>query len=397
MTLIRTREDLGERNRRQVLSEILLNGPLPRTAIANRVGLTNASVSRITRDLINAGLIEMADTYASSSGRGRRFVALRIRPEGGYVAGIAVNAFRQDVVVADIGNRQLGQRRLALSNLDDPETVLKSCAEQLLQLLAETGIESRTLLGCGVTVAGAVDPDQGILRAAPAIAWQNVDIRSTLEPLLGVPLVIESIANAKHLAGHYFGPARNSGNTVLFNASLAVGASLLLDGHLIRGHQASAGLIEAMRVPDETTGALRPVDQVAGGYGAMEFAGYDTFADGQKAARGLIRLLDQAEAGDQLAGAALHQAGRNLGWIAGQATALLHPEKLVISGPLIGSQHYCQGLTRRIASLFDSVPGHVEPVFYPIDSIEAAQSLAVYHFLVRSRVNHGQLATAGGF
>lgn len=47
--LVKTREDLGARNRRLVLSEILLHGPLSRTVIAARVGLTQASVSRITR------------------------------------------------------------------------------------------------------------------------------------------------------------------------------------------------------------------------------------------------------------------------------------------------------------------------------------------------------------
>ena len=47
----------GRRNRQSVLEQILLFGPISRTAIADRVGLTAGAVSRIARPLIDEGLV----------------------------------------------------------------------------------------------------------------------------------------------------------------------------------------------------------------------------------------------------------------------------------------------------------------------------------------------------
>ena len=115
-------ENFSNRNERLVLSEILFRGPLPRTEVAERIGLTQASISRITRNLIEAGLVEeTGQQYEEAVKPGRKRIGVKARSDGGYVAGIAINAFQQDIVIADLTNGKLAEKRLNFPSLDQAE------------------------------------------------------------------------------------------------------------------------------------------------------------------------------------------------------------------------------------------------------------------------------------
>ena len=147
----RTRIDLGRTNRRAVLSEPVLNGPLSRTEIAKATGLTTATVSRITRDLIEAGLLmelseDMNKVDDGPRSPGRRFVHLDVNAPGGYVLGIGVNVFSQSVTLADLKNRRLARVDLKLSDLTNPNMVIERLTETANEMVAEYVFDRRRLL-----------------------------------------------------------------------------------------------------------------------------------------------------------------------------------------------------------------------------------------------------------
>ena len=207
VSLSQSRKELGQRNRRLVLRQVLFRGPISRSAIAARVGLTQATVSRITRELIDAGFIEEGETIGD--GRpGRRFVGLRIKPTGCFIAGISVNVFRQDVVVADLTNAPLASRRLRFESLDDTDSVLRETAGALDALIDDTVLDRDRLIGCGIVVTGSVGPQRCRLRSAPALGWTDVDLRETVGSRLKVPIFADSIPNSKNLTAHGFGSTK---------------------------------------------------------------------------------------------------------------------------------------------------------------------------------------------
>lgn len=402
MKLVRTREDLGARNRRSVLSEILQHGPLSRTEIARNVNLTAASVSRITRDLIHTGLIEETEHVANSSGPGRKFVGLKLKPGSGFVAGIAINAFRQDVIIADLANAEVAQRRLNIGDLSDAESVLKNCVNCLNRLIVDSGIERNRLLGCGLAITGAIEPVKGLLRSAPLLQWSDVAINDIVRRHIDIPLTLESIANAKVLAAHCFGPAKGVNNLMLFNSSLAVCASMVVDGQLVRGGNFSAGLIESMLVPEESSGKLVSVDHIAGGLGVIDRMSntgesHSTSLSGRDLAKQLVAVINAADDDDIRAQQKLNHAGRALAWPIIQSNALLHPKQILVSGPMIESDYYREGIRSRLVELADEIFVKDKLRFYRITSHGAAQSLAVYHFLVRGDQDHEVLELAKEF
>lgn len=381
-----SREDVGRRNRGLVLSHILFQGPVPRSRIAAKVGLTQATVSRITRELIEAGLIE--EDEAIGHGRpGRRFVGLKIKPTGCFVAGISINVFRQDVVVADLTNAPLASRRLCFETLEDADAVLRETAAALDLLIDDAGLDRKRLIGCGVAVTGSVDPQRGLLRFAPALNWKDVDIREAIGSRLGIPIFVDSIPNAKNLTAHGFGSTKGLDNAVLLNVSLAIGCSLMLDGRLLRGREFNAGLIETFTIPDESSGELRPVNRVAGGCAVVNEVEGSTFPNGGEAAARLVKIIGDAANGNPRAQSALFRAGRALAFAITNVHSILHPEIILLSGPLIESDAYCSGVRQRVTELSGTDFLNDRLRCCHLSNQEAACSLAIFRSLAKGDVS----------
>ena len=372
----------SERNTKRVLSDILLHGHVPRTEIARRVGITQASVSRITQSLLKNGLIRETGHLSDEPRPGRKQIGIEINPDGGYFAGIAINAFRQDVVIANFANETIAEKTIRFYDLGNANNVLDTCANALNQLIDESKINRDLLISCGVAIAGAVDPTGGRLRNAPTLGWSDVPVQSILESALDLPVVMESIPNAKNLAARCFGTAKHADNVVLFNCSLAIGSSIVVDGHLCRGADSNVGLIETLLVPDSVSdGALKPLDSVAGGYSIIGESTSRTAVAKFSMAQNLMDVIKRDS--NQIPGTerSLEEAGRGLAHAIITANAFLHPQIILLSGPLINSSIYQSAIIDEISHLTDRQFDPSRLKFFAISSQEAAHSLAIYHYL----------------
>lgn len=351
--------------------------------IADQVGLTQASVSRITRNLIDAGLVVESKAIVHGR-RGRRFIGLTVRPGGCFVAGITINAFTQEVAVGDLTHAVLSSRQLHFESLDSAPQVLFTAADALNELIREMGIDPGRVAGCGITLTGGADPDLGVLESSPVLGWKGVNVRQLLADRLAFPIYVDSIPNAKNLSAQGHGTSRGQENVVLLNASLAIGCSLLMDGRLLRGKRFDAGLIKNLRIPAGTPGGeLVPVDEAAGGFGVIKAYSGDVPGNGQDSARRLTAIMESAGHNDRQAASILEQCGESLGYVAAVLNAVLHPELVLLSGPLVESEAYLRGVHRRLGSL--EGPGFVIERLrtMPYTNHESALSLAINQMLLK--------------
>lgn len=306
---------------------------------------------------------------------GRKFIGLRINPRGCFVTGIAINAFRQDIVVADLANNVIACEQLHFDDLSDAEQVIDFCASTLDRLVTQTGIDRDRLVGCGVVITGAVDPGRNILRSAPPLNWGETTVGSIVEQYLDCPVYMDNIPNAKNITAYCFGPTRKTENVLLFNASLAIGCSLMLEGHIYRGADYQGGLIDSMMIPDLENRRLLPVDQIAGGYAVVGAS------DVESQANQLKRITAAAERNDSAAVTALESAGTALAYVVKNAYSLLHPQSVIVSGPLLESSHYQAALHRALNAGVEAEVVESKIIFSPMTSQQAAQSLAIYQSL----------------
>ncbi len=341
------RQDARETHRRLVLSEILLNGPVSRTEIGRRTGLGAASVSRISRELIDADLVLEGEELAENR-PGRRFVALDIRADGGYVLGISMNVFQQYVSLADLKNQTVARQELDLPSFDDVGAVVNTTVRAVEEMLASSGVDKNRVIGGAIAVTGAVDPTTGTIRHAPLLGWEDVPIGEMLSAPLGLPIHVENLPNAINLAETRFGLGRGRHNVVVFNASLGIGLSMLIDNRLVRGEKSAVGLVGDLSLWSGASGERVTVDEIAGGRGVLTtLEEMDGFVSGDEAVsrtRRLLDVIDAADDGDQRAREALAEAGRALGDVIDVVEGLMHPELIIVAGPLAWCPFYIRGI-----------------------------------------------------
>ena len=163
----------GRRSRQSVLAQILLSGPISRTAIADRVGLTAGAVSRIARPLINEGLVrELPEKLPDGPVRpGRRTIRLDIDPQGGQVLGIGIDPSFLTVTLADIKNSTIATSGVELDTVEEPDLVIRRVARESRRLIGAHLDDRRRLIGGVLTIAGAVDPVRGDLLDSPHLVY----------------------------------------------------------------------------------------------------------------------------------------------------------------------------------------------------------------------------------
>ena len=385
-----SREDLGRTNRRLVLAEIIRSGHTNRTEIAQRIGLTNASVSRITRDFLDAGLIRESAPAAKASGPGRKTIGLGINPAAGGVLGIGINAFQQSITLSDLSNEVIERREFSLSDLADSGSALRTIADAALEVISASGMPRERIFGCSVAVTGSVDPARGVVMSAAPLGWTDVDVRSVLEERLELDVHVENLPNAMNLAETQFGCARERRNVVLINASLGLGISLFLDGRLFRGHGFAAGLIGDLRMPIAEEGAvhMKSVDDIAAGRAVLRAMDLDPQEDG---AVNLLALMQNAAVGDGQMETVFASAGRALRPVIETVAAIIHPEQIVLSGPLTRVPAYVDAAVAPAGDESTTVKENIPIVVSDITSQRAARLLAISEYLMHRDVDLGRL------
>ena len=344
----------GRSNQQAVLREILLSGPVSRSEIAVRVGLTPGTVSRIVRPLIEAGLVrELAERGGEPpSGPGRRIVPLDIDPQGGQVLGLTVGPTIQTVTLADIKNRTIARTDLQLESVEDAEQVVRSLARESRRLIGRHLGGRDRLLGGLLMVAGQVDPVRGDVVDAPYLGWGPFPLRAKLADMLDLPMKVLPVATAIAREEMLFGETRGRDNMLMLVCGMGIGAAVILDGRLIEASNVHSGAIGRMEVVGED-GAVTPLDQIGGGWAILRRLHGEELAFGKtplpEVARALRDAVERDRSGDPDVAVLMARTGRALGRIAAQFTHFVQVETVRIAGPLAASPRYVAAVGEAVA------------------------------------------------
>ena len=384
----RTHGNLGSRNQRAVMEEIVLRGPVSRTEIAQRLDLSVASVSRIVSPLLNAGLVRVVQEVAddtSDAGPGRRHVYLDVDPGGGTVLGIRIGPTFQTLVLSDLKNRLLSGTELKLERLDDPDIVIRRVADESRRMI-DRNVEDRSrFLGGFLMIAGSVDRTLGSVRYSHSLGWRDVPLRSKLIDILDLPMRVESMTTTFALAETRFGAVRGQNNVLALVCSLQIGASLLLDGRLIEGYYLATGGIGNMMVTGKN-GKIETLNSLASGYGILRRIYGDEVLSGMSVREQTDALLDSVERdrdGDPAMAALMTEAGYALGWRIAQFLHLVAPQSVVVAGPLAVSSRYVGALRDAVDEMLGTATVNIvtSGVVGPISGQSATCGMAICEYL----------------
>jgi predicted NBD/HSP70 family sugar kinase len=337
-------------NRARILLEIRRVPGISRRQLAASTGLTDASVSRIVKDLISEGLVEDMEPRASQLRRGRRQVGLRIRPTGLSLLAICLSAYDQRISVIDAaGARQFEAKVPGLPGAT-PEEVAAFTVSELEQQGLHGADAAQRLGGISISVAGAVDSRKRTILSAPLIDWRRDAFGSRMEDALGAPVVLDNVANVLHLAELQYGDRGPAANSLLIHGASGLGASLIVNGALSRG-SGNEGAINQMLVeaPGAEDGrAMRLGDIVSGQAILLRIEDYapeivSDWPDTPFRTR-LSRAVNDANNGHPAAERVFRDSGSQLGVAVGAIAAVVQPERLILAGPLSQANAFARGV-----------------------------------------------------
>lgn len=289
------------RHNLSLVTRAVSHTPGSRAELAQRTGLTKATVSSLVDSLLAQGIVIEGEPAPAGVGRPARPVALN--PTGPVAIGLEVNVDYLAGCRMDLTGAVQAHCQLAIDNR--PRTAA-SILGQLARLCAELAPPARPLLGVALAVPGVVGADRRLVRAPnlPQLAGQP--LADQLGQRLPSPRVLmDNEANFGAL-GCLRGAAAGR-DFAYVSGDVGVGAGLVLGGTLFRGASGFAG--ELGHVVIERDGP--PCG--CGGRGCLEqYAGLQVLlrTSGQP---DLPSLVAAADRGDRTAGAVIAAAGSALG------------------------------------------------------------------------------------
>ena len=125
--------------RSAVLDLIRTSGAISRVDLARRSALTEATISKIVKELLAAGLV-IQSGYAHSTG-GKRPVLLRLNGGGAYAVGLTLDFHRCVIVLCGADGTELARSEAQGTGVDDPPVALERLAAEVDHLLAREQVD----------------------------------------------------------------------------------------------------------------------------------------------------------------------------------------------------------------------------------------------------------------
>ncbi len=320
------RDLMRQINEATVLNLIKERREVSRVDLAHSTGLSAATVTKITRGLIERGLVR--ETGFSDSRGGRRAVLLQLQPTAGYVAGVKLMEHSVAVAVADLAANVIFHRVVAAEvSLDGPTAAV----EPIRAALRAAYVPPDRLYGVGVGLSGVIDADVGVCRYSALLGWRDVDVRAPLEAALGQQVWVDNDVNTLAIYERWFGGGQGCSNLLVVTVGRGVGLGIVVQGGFFRGSTGGAGEFGHMTVTPDGPACT------CGKHGCLEAWASDSAvvrmaADAGLAAANVEQVRAAGHAGDPRAVRAFERAGSMLGVGIANLVNVLDPELIVLTG-----------------------------------------------------------------
>lgn len=240
MVLKGTNQDSGRPyNRRIVLEAIRRNAPTTRNHIAQKVGLTVQTVSTITRELEDAGLI--LSGREKPEGRGVPPSRLRINPEGGYAIGIHLTPLGVDSALVNLAGDVIESQESPAPNAS-PEVAFSLIADLVDDLRAAR--PKGRMLGVGLALPGPFDIDSMSFVGSTTLAgWHGVPVTQRITEITGLPAFLAADMAAAALGERLYGLGADFASFYYLYFGVGLGGNMVQDGTPQRGAWGNAGEI----------------------------------------------------------------------------------------------------------------------------------------------------------
>ncbi|WP_223422274.1 ROK family transcriptional regulator [Tateyamaria pelophila] len=375
-------------SRRLLLREIAQRGPLPRIDLAERTGISRATVTAITSDLLRGGLIAEVprDTQPGEPARGRPRVDLKIAGQAHLVAGLKVSDASISLVLMDFQGTHLADHERSMPQArQSPDALATEIAAGLTRLAAQCGRNLTDISGVGVGISGIVDADHGLVYWSPSLDQRNVPLGKVLTNLLGIPAYVDNDANLVAMAELTFGLGKDHSDFIVITIESGVGMGMVLGGQIYRGTRGCGAEFGHTKV--HLDGALCRCGQrgcleayVADYAIVREATSVGGISVTASTSQAVTAILAAARNGDPTARTVIDRASRMFAMGLANLVNIFDPELIILAGEQMQFDHlYADAVMEQMRkSIVEIDKPPPEVVIHKWDNLMWAQGAAAY-------------------
>lgn len=351
------RDHTRRHNRSNILETLRRNGPMARIDLGHITNLSPATVTAITSDLLEQGLIEGFDDAEPKApqSRGRPRSLLRINPTAACILVVRITVNKIDMTIADFaGNSFFTAENQFDSTAANAETFPAFLTESIRAFIQKSGINPELLQEIGIAAQGVVDVERGQVAWSPAFASGAIPIVGPLAEAFGVYCQLSNDTNMITSALNWMDPDKYGGTFAVVMLDYGVGMGLYIDDHLFSGANGMAAEFgHANHVPDGALcrcGKRGCMEAYLSDYALVRSAsGLPDTTDPRKikaGVEGLKKLIEKAQNKEPEALGAFAKAGTVLGYGLARLVAILDPQRIVLTGAAVRGYGFMENAMR---------------------------------------------------
>jgi predicted NBD/HSP70 family sugar kinase len=334
-------DDLRRRNRAMVIAAVRRAGQPSRTEIAMATGLSHSTISAISADLIEEGILtETKAVEPAAARRGRPQVALALNPDAATVIVAVLSLNELSSAAIDYSGGLVAEDRRVLTTATIARDELVAELTAMVRRLTSGRTSGRAKpLRIVLAIQGITDAEARVMLWSPITPHKDVPFADILEREFAVPTTVENDCNMMAVALRWRDPARYRDDFLAILLSHGIGMGLVLKGQPFTGTRSSGG--EFGHMIHKPGGALCRcgrrgcVEAYAGDYAIWRNARQkdETSApeDGVSTAD-MQGIAARARAGEGPEREAYRKAGTAIGYGIGSLFALIDPAPVAFVG-----------------------------------------------------------------
>lgn len=302
--------------------EILLHGAQSRARLAAKLGLSPATLTRVVKPLLAAGILEESQAVRTP-GRGRSSLPLDVVPGRYRFIGVKLTEDSVYAVVTDLRARVIDEEVVPLESLrvDDVVTLVSHVVRKF-QARSKPPVSA-----VGVTVGGKVEGGE-MVADSPFLHWHEVPFRALLTRSLGAPVHLDNDVVGLTRAQHWFGQGRGHENFALLTIGAGIGYGLVINDEMV-----STAIHPVSHFPVNPSGPVCPLGHRGCATAYLSSPSIMAAASvGHDRMLGYEEVLDLAKSNDPVAARVVHDAALALGRTAAAISSLTGVNRIILSG-----------------------------------------------------------------
>lgn len=310
-------------------------GPLTRSELARRVGVSRTTLTEMTAELLAQAVLVVLESPRPYTGRGRPAERLALNPAAGQFIGLDFGHRRVRGVIVDATHEVVATAVRSYEVDSGWETRVAQVMELLDEFDRDPAVALAGLTAVGVGLPGPFSPRMPAAPGGGTSMTASGFVQRELSDRLGAPVIVDNNTRFAALAEAIWGRGADTEDLLYVRLSDGVGGGLVIGGRLVTGSAGFAG--ELGHITFSTTGALCR----CGKRGCLEtVASVPSIlqrCSAEGAPLGSLAELSRAVADhDPVVDRVLRDAGEALGRVLGTMAVALNPAEIVVGGEIVG-------------------------------------------------------------